>query len=356
MKNNFLHGFGFLGVPVYYAGYRLHRLLHAVGLKKSKRLLDPVICVGNLTTGGSGKTPVVIALAGLLDEMGYKVAILSRGYKRAEKDVAPVVVSDGKQLLATLELAGDEPYMIARHAPKAAVIVCADRFRGGVLAMQQIGCDVILMDDGFQHWALHRDIDFVCVDANLPLDSAALLPQGPYREPVSALERASGIFITQIHDEPSAERQAECLDKMGYGKKKPAWKIRTGVTGWQELGSHKISGLESLEGKKVVAACALARPEYFRKTLERLKCRVSHFTALPDHDPYAKKTIDAIERNAKLYKADLVLVTAKDAIKLEGRVGFETPWGYLNYAVMWRENQRDELREFIADTLRPLYK
>ena len=180
-------------------------------LVKSQRLPCKVICVGNLTAGGTGKTPMAIYLARRLTRKGHRVVLVSRGYRgRAEKTGG--VVSDGLRILMDDATAGDEPYLMARCLPKVPVVVGGDRFQAGMLAVRQLGAQVVVLDDAFQHLALERDFDLVLMDAARPLGNEHLLPRGVLREPISALRRAHAVVLTRadrLADAPLARRRQQ---------------------------------------------------------------------------------------------------------------------------------------------------
>ncbi|MBX9690100.1 MAG: tetraacyldisaccharide 4'-kinase, partial [Candidatus Obscuribacterales bacterium] len=172
---------------------------------KQKRLSVPVVSVGNLTVGGTGKTPITIDLARNLQQFGLKVGILSRGYKRQSVDKV-LVVSDGRKILVDSAQSGDEPYLIARAVPGAVVIVGACRYEAGLLAVQDYGCDVIVLDDGFQHLKLSRDFDVVVYDYNDDPKNLQLLPAGRLREPLASISRADCLVISKVPDNPDPAR------------------------------------------------------------------------------------------------------------------------------------------------------
>ena len=179
---------------VYGAGARLHRELYARGWRRPARLSCRVVSVGNLVVGGSGKTPLAAWIAAELRRRGHRVVLASRGFGRRGRE-AVEVVSDGRHVLSTAERAGDEPLLLAAHAPGVPVLVGRDRAVVGLRAVSAFGCQVLVLDDGFQHHRLARDLDLVACDGGSGLGNGRLLPRGPLREPLSALARAHGIAV-----------------------------------------------------------------------------------------------------------------------------------------------------------------
>ena len=184
---------------LYGLGAGLRRTLYARGWLRTKKLPAPVVSVGNLTVGGTGKTPVVACLARLLQDRGKRVAILSRGYGGQSRSVA--CISDGRQTYQKPPEVGEEPYWLARALPGVAVYTGACRFAAGMAAWKECKPDLFLLDDGFQHFQLHRDLDLVLLDAASPFGNGYLLPRGPLREPLTALAAAHSLILTRFDPE-----------------------------------------------------------------------------------------------------------------------------------------------------------
>ena len=262
--------------------------------------LPPVVSVGNLAMGGRGKTPVVAYLARTLVASGERPAILSRGYGRRRVEDGVVVVSDGEHVLADIDRAGDEPLMLARGVPGAMVLVCEQRATAAALATRTLGATTLLLDDGFQHRAMRRDLDLVIV-ASADL-GARRLPFGPLREGPGALRRANGIVIDgEISD---AERARLPV---------PSFVMK------RALGSP--IALEPRQavpppGATVVALAAIAQPERFAKSLETHGWRVAKTLAFRDHHRFSTSDIDDVAAAVREAQASGVLTTEKDAIRL----------------------------------------
>ncbi len=285
------------------------------GLRKALRLPVPVISVGNLTVGGTGKTPLVILIAEALRDSGRRVAVLSRGYARKRRR-AVQCVSDGKRILAGLEEAGDEPFMMAHRLPGVCVWVAADRVRAGKTALREAPSDVLILDDGFQHRMLHRDLDLVVVRGPRPLGNGRLLPYGPLREPPAALKRADLVILVLQGDSTSKERSLEeirkvtdCPPVIGAGyRPRGLWGIREG----RPLPLHVLSD------KRLALVCAIGRPDGFMDTVASLGARVEALLSFPDHHWYTSRDIERIRRIRR--QVDAVVTTEKDSWKLR-RVG-----------------------------------
>jgi tetraacyldisaccharide 4'-kinase len=292
---------------IYHAAISTRNHLFDRGLLRQKRLACPVFSVGNLTVGGTGKTPTVILLANLLRERGRRPAVLSRGY--GGRTGAPVnIVSDGNRLLMGWPEAGDEPLLIARAAPGVPVLTGSERFLTGKRALEAFGADSLILDDAFQHRSLHRDLDILLIDRTRPFGNGHLLPRGPLREPPEALQRAHLFIRTGNGNEP------ECLipllpDRPSF----PGFRRPLGII---EGGTGPLLPVESLRGKRVCAFAGIGRPENFRKSLEGLGMEVVSFQIFPDHHPYHRAELDALCRIASETGADRIVTTEKDGIRL----------------------------------------
>jgi tetraacyldisaccharide 4'-kinase len=307
----------------YGLGAYLRLSAYARNILRQARTAVPVVSVGNITCGGTGKTPVVIDVAQKLMQAGYKPAVLSRGYKR--KSQAPsMVVSDGTAILASCAESGDEPYLIATKCPGVTVIVGARRKDTARIAIEQYGCDVILLDDGFQHLGIARDLDVVLIDYNDDPAEDAVLPAGRLREPVAALARANAILITKVPVNPD-ERYLEKLGKYlhkhspeaSIGLVRFAAEFLVGINQANPQGEALTQhDVQSIAGKRVLAFCALARPDSFFQSLSNLKVTVVGTHAFPDHHWYTRKDLQKLQDEGERLSCDLLLTTEKDLVKL----------------------------------------
>ncbi|MBI4476517.1 MAG: tetraacyldisaccharide 4'-kinase [Acidobacteria bacterium] len=313
------------------------------------RLRCPVISVGSLAVGGSGKTPAAATLARLLIELGERPAILSRGYARRDARDGVTVVSDGRRLRADLDRAGDEPLMLARSTPGAAVLVCPDRHLAGLYAERRLGATVHLLDDGFQHLRLERNIDLLIVDA-ADVRSGRPMPAGRLREPLSAARWADAVIA--IGDQTETQAIADRLQpaRMFRGERvtepmrlenlPPAPRLRSGhpereSTGEggshenraagnedppREGGSHegRIVGHEdrAVGARRALAVAAIARPATFFEAVRRAGIDLAGTLVFRDHQAFTARDIERIERDARRLGAEVVLTTEKDWIRL----------------------------------------
>ncbi len=281
--------------------------LYDKGLFRQKRLPCPVFSVGNITVGGTGKTPLVILLARLLREKGRRPAVLSRGYGVRTK--APVnVVSDGNRILMGWHEGGDEPVLIARSTPGVPVLTGPRRLLTGRAAIGHFGADVLILDDAFQHRALYRDLDIVLIDAIRPFGNGRLLPGGPLREPAEALDRAHLLIRT------GGSRGPEQTLPEPLGR--PSFRGFHRSLGIVEGGTGRLLPAASLQGKKVCAFAGIGRPEAFRRSLNELAPEIVSFLTFPDHHPYSRPDVDSLRRIAAKTGADRIVTTEKDGIRL----------------------------------------
>lgn len=300
----------------YRGGLALRRAAYACGLFRTRSLPCRVVAIGNLTVGGTGKTPLVELLARALAGRGRRVVVLSRGYGRYRPD-AIRAVSDGRRLLLTAAEAGDEPYLLARRLTEVPggvpVVVGRDRYRAGLWAVPRFQPDVLLLDDGFQHWRLRRDADVVCLDARAPWGRGGLFPQGSLREPPRALRRADLVVLTHGHAAGDLERvRAE------VGAWAPAAPVALATyepDGVEELGTGAVHTLDELRGRTLVAFAGIAVPENFAVTLAEVGVVPRDFVAFPDHHPYAAGDVAALEARARAVGAIALVTTEKDAVR-----------------------------------------
>jgi len=288
------------------AGARLHQAVYARGLRARGRLPYPVVSVGSLAAGGAGKTPVAAWLASALARGGWPAALASRGYGRRGR-TGPLVVSDGRRVRARVACAGDEPLLLAARAPGVPVLVDRDRARLGWRAVSAFGARVLVLDDGFQHHRLHRDVDIVLIDGVLGFGSRRCLPRGPLREPLSALGRAHAVGVV---DGPLPEADAALLDRLAPDALR--FEARRRPLRLRPLGGGVGEAPESLLGVQVGMLCALARPASLRRSLLDLGARVTAERCFRDHHVYRRRDLRGLAREAPLW-----VTTEKDAVKLQ---------------------------------------
>jgi len=308
-----------------------------------------VLVVGNLTVGGTGKTPVVEKCARTLRDRGRKVAILSRGYKSRKAPLwrrlwgsltnaaepPPRVVSDGEQVLLDSEEAGDEPYMLARNLPGVVVLVDKNRVKSGAYAIKRFGCDTLVLDDGFQYLRLKGSLNLLLVDKTNPFGNGRMLPRGILREPIKHLKRASYIFLTKSNGQRDTDLEAliarhnpradliECAHRPRY---------------LQRVGSDPESAegrqpLTWLKGRRVFAFSGIAAPESFEKFLRDLGALVMGRERFLDHYRYAAEDLDALQAEARRGAVDCLVTTEKDAVRLPPAAAGGLPLYYLRLEI-----------------------
>jgi tetraacyldisaccharide 4'-kinase len=272
-----------------------------------RRLARPVVSVGNLAVGGSGKTPLVAYLARLLAESGERPAVLSRGYGRRLRRDGVVVVREAAGVSAAVAEAGDEPFMLARTLPGAAVLVAEDRYLAGRLAEARLGCTVHLLDDGFQHLRLGRDVDLLVVQP-ADLERPRVLPAGPLRERLAAAADADALVV--------AEAEQDEVDSVAarLGVSRAFRLTRTLGRPWPLVAPGQT--VDSWPQCRVFAVAGIARPARFFADLERAGATVVGTRAFRDHHWFTRAELEALLRTARAEGADLVVTTEKDAARL----------------------------------------
>ena len=311
---------------VYGGVARLRRSWYERRPASRARLPRPVISVGNIVVGGSGKTPVVAALAAVLIRLGHRPAILSRGYGRTNRPGEVVVVSDGTSPLVPVEQSGDEPQMLARDLAGVPIVVCADRFRAGVAAIERFDPTALILDDGFQHLQLARTIDLLVIS---PADlSEQVLPSGRLREPLSAARTADAVLV--FGDADDAHRVAGAVGvsrSFTVTRSIHPLRLLSDKAGPPEGGLHVA--LLPPAGAQVAAVAGIARPERFFDSLRHSHDIVSE-QVFADHHWFTDADVRDAERQAREHGAVAVVTTAKDAVRLERhRAAMSLPWAIL---------------------------
>jgi tetraacyldisaccharide 4'-kinase len=295
---------GILSIP-YGIVMRLRAFTYKLGVFRTYRLPKPVISVGNLTVGGTGKTPVVALIAKYCLDRGGRVAVLSRGYGGLYEGKSGIV-SDGQNILMTSFEAGDEPYMLAEKIPGLIVVVGANRYKAGLYAVEHLNPDIFILDDGFQHMRLHRDLNILLLDNVRPFGNGRVFPAGLLREPVAAAKRANFIIYTRCGEiDPS-----EHFPGIPYCG---AAHELVGVVSPANSQAQPFSILSHLRG---VAFAGIADPASFFSMLEEAGLDISNKLSFPDHCEYGGQEIRKILAARKSVGADYLITTQKDKVKL----------------------------------------
>lgn len=298
---------------LYGMSIRLRSRAYGWGLLRTRSLPMPVISVGNITLGGTGKTPVAVNVAGILLKHGRKPVVLSRGYGRSDRS-AVLVVSDGISKVLDPVSGGDEPVLIARRHPQVPVVVGADRHRSGTVALERFHPDVAILDDGFQHIRLKRDLNIVLIDAVDPFGSGRLFPAGILREPLTTLRRADIVLVTRAdRAENIVQLEAtirRCTDARIFTARYSPRDVINVATG-------ETRPLDFLRGQSVFAFAGIARPDSFISLLMTLGAVVSGSAVFPDHYSYTRSDLAGLGRQAGERNAALLATTEKDGVKIK---------------------------------------
>lgn len=310
------------------------------GIFTSEILGCPVIVVGNLTVGGTGKTPVVEKIARELRERGRKVAILSRGYKSKKEpawkkwirfilhknEPPPRVVSNGKRVLLGAEIAGDEPFMLASNLPGVIVVVDKDRVKAGRYAIKTFGADVLVLDDGFQYRSLRGHINLLLVDKTNPFGNYHLLPRGILREPLSAMKRASYIFLTKADN---ATHHDILKEIRAYNARAKIVQCAHFPRNIVSIDRKESKHIDFLFQKKIMAFSGIASPDSFEGFLTKNGAEIVIKKRFADHHRFSKQELDNLIQVAQSHHVDFVITTEKDAVRLPADFAPQTPFFFL---------------------------
>ena len=321
-----------LSLP-YGGAVRARSLFYSLGLLKTKTLPCPVISIGNITVGGTGKTPLVMALAKELTARGISIAILSRGYKG--KRTPESVVSDGKAIFLSPQESGDEPFLMAKACQGIPVLVGKNRFMNGTIALRRFGVKGLLLDDSYQHLALHRNLNILLVDSHMGFGDGTLLPRGILREPLSYLRRTDIFLLTKVENpltiQPLERRIHEIRpsSQVFHSHYEPV-SLVTSIDDEEEL--------DSLKGRKILALCGIANPVYFSSMLRKCGAEIIGESIFPDHHSYTPEDLSSVEEKSK--RADCIVTTEKDMVKLKQLDIHQLPVRALRIRVkIWEEEE-----------------
>ncbi len=309
---------------LYYVGYSLKKKRC---MARQKRLPFRVISIGNITVGGTGKTPAVIALAEQAKMRGLRPVILTRGYRGKAKGPCfigtgqNVWLDNGRESIACSlppdpALCGDEPLVMAERLPDVPIVKCADRHMGGLFALKFLhpleeDPVIFILDDGFQHWMLYRDTEIVLVDGLNPFGNRRMLPLGPLREPLSELQRAGIVVITKYHNRQLAE-ELKVLHPEA-----PVYFSEFRIIGVKDRNRERRP-MELLKNKRVFAFCGIANPGSFQQSVSSLGAEIVSFHTFGDHHQYTPGELSTLEGKSQKLSADYMITTEKDMVKIRG--------------------------------------
>lgn len=306
---------------VYALGVNVKLAMYRWGILKQHKLPCHVISLGNITVGGTGKTPTAQRLATLIRDMGYRVVILNRGYRATwQEDIG--LVSDGEKIYMTAAEAGDEAYLLAKSLPGIPVVIGKERAVTGEYAVKQLNAQVIILDDAYQHWQLARDLDIVLIDALNRFGNNCLLPRGTLREPLRNLNRAHAFLLTKVDQSTDNDRDSIRDTLARYNDKalvvesihRPRWFIE--IESWYKGVRDCGIALENVRGQAVAAISAIGNPSSFEQTIADIEVNVIDSLRFPDHHHYTMTEMQwAMERAVKKGATALV-TTEKDAVKI----------------------------------------
>jgi tetraacyldisaccharide 4'-kinase len=333
------------------------------GVLRSKKLPCIVISIGNITVGGTGKTPMTIHVAELVKRLGYKVVVISRGYKGVAEKTGGVV-SDGKTIFMEADESGDEPFMIANRLKSIPVVVGKNRFNAGMTALNSFKPDVIVLDDASQHLQLKRDIDLVLLDNSCPFGNHQLLPRGTLREPLSALMRSDAFILTRSDVAKEPESTYNSVKLKSYASGKPIFKaihvpyiyevVKGGAVSSQRIyGNSCTQGFEFLRGRPAFVFSGIAINIDFYNTVKGFNCKVTGCSEFTDHHRYTDRDLNKILQSAKESNADFIITTEKDYARIANRITWPIDLVVVGIKISF-ENYNNEFNLFIKNRLKGL--
>ncbi len=356
-KNKFARSAVWLPVKIYELALRFRVAAYETSYLKPKTLGASVISVGNITVGGTGKTPLVEYIARYLAEEDFSVAILTRGYKRRSRgmktlnlrEVSPAssgnspgdLVSNGEARSEAIDYLdyGDEPTMLAQALPEVPIIVNRNRFEGGRLAERVAGSDVLIMDDGYQHMQLARDLNLLVIDATNPFGDFEIFPLGGLREPLYGLKRADAVIVTRAN-RAFDQSQLITILKHACGDKIPVMYFYSEITRLRHLGSGIVYDARQFRGWNSALLCGVGNPEAFAEDVLDAGISIIGKNFFADHHAYTQEDLDRVSNKSRADGAEIIITTKKDAVKLGRLKESHAPI----YAAETEINSEDEVR------------
>lgn len=306
---------------IYGFGVSIKLGLYKSGFLKQHKLDCRVISLGNITVGGTGKTPTAQRLASLIRDMGYRVVILNRGYRAGWKGQIGVV-SDGNKIYMSVTEAGDEAYLLAKNLPGVPVVIGRDRTITGDYAVKKLGAQVVILDDGYQHWKLARDLDIVLIDSLNVFGNNFLLPRGTLREPLAHLDRAHACLLTKVDQSTTDARDVIREAITRYNEQaliiesihNPKCFIE--IADWYKGIRSQSIELDNLKGEQVTAFSAIGNPTSFEQTITDVGAILAESVRFPDHHDYTMAEMQTVMQKAVDKGTRALITTEKDAVKI----------------------------------------
>lgn len=348
---------------IYGGAVKTREAFYNRGVLRSKKLPCIVISIGNITVGGTGKTPMTIHVAELVKRLGYKVVVISRGYKGlAEKTGG--IVSNGNIIFMKPDKSGDEPFMIANRLKSIPVVIGKNRFNAGMMALNSFNPDVIVLDDAYQHLQLKRDIDLVLLDNIFPFGNQRLLPRGSLREPLSALMRGDAFILTRSDVTNEPESTYNSVKLKSYARAKPIFKavhvpyiyevVKGGAMSSQGIyGNSCTKSFEFLRGRSAFLFSGIARNIDFYNTVKGFNCKVKGYSEFTDHHRYTERDLNMILQLAKESDPDFIITTEKDYVRITNKIAWPIDLVVVGIKISF-ENYDNEFNFFIKNRLKKL--
>ncbi len=297
------------------ARFRIH--LYEKGILEQKSLPCKVVSIGNITVGGTGKTPMVEYVANLLKGLGLKVAVISRGYGGYAQRSGGIV-SNGKTTFMELRASGDEPQLLVSKLKGIPLLVGKDRYQAGRRAIRRFGTSVLVLDDAFQHLPLKRDLDLLLLDGTRPFGNGHCIPRGTLREPAEQIKRASTFVLTRWTGESNLTRERSMIEANVQGR--PIFRCVHVPEMLLVAGRKKPLDLSNLKGRRLFAFSGIARNECFRETISKLEGCLAGFLEFPDHHRYAHHDLRLIWKRARDLNVEKIITTEKDYVNIRTEI------------------------------------
>lgn len=324
---------------IYRSGAVLRRTLYRKRELSVRRLPVPVISVGNLAVGGTGKTPLTVHLASLLRRRNYRPAVISRGYGGSAEQTG-MIVSNGETILADSILAGDEPLMMAKQLRGVPLLVGRNRYRSGMIAIEKFDCDTVILDDGYQHMELYRDLNIVLLDARNPLGNGHVLPRGILREPPAALVDAHALVFTRSPRGPVRFPSgiAPFINNLPtFNVRQKAYLLRGSVA----HGAPQYLPLSDLNRKKVFLFSGIAQNDNFFQTVHTTGARIQGHATFGDHHRYSQTELENIIASANRTASELLLTTEKDISRIGPDIRWPLPFAVIGVNMSFHNDDFD---------------